>query len=145
LCSTFVTFHTSDAATQKRCNMFYLSAAGQGLSAQAQIGERVFPDQRVDNIQQFYSRLMSTIGTTNSNVTINLTMVPYTTDSFIYGTDFEAVPGQAHGSGMSTHGAQLTFDLRDLGSAGNLPTSAYCTCWFDSLIEITQDGVSYAT
>ena len=144
--TAFVTFYRDGVATtQKKCNLFYLSANGQSMSAQAQIGERIFPDQRVDNIRQFYHRFLSAIGVLGSSTTINLTMTPYLTDSFIYATDFEAVP-EAHGSGLSTQGAQLTFGLRDLGTdATDLPTTCTITCWHEGLIEITQDGISYAT
>ena len=89
---------------------------------------------------------MHCIGTANSSAVVNITATPFGSDSFIAATDLEAVPLQAHGSGKSTHGAQLTLDLRSIGTDSNdLPTTAYVCCWFETIVEISQDGVSVAT
>ena len=143
--------YTGTAAnTKKLCNTFYLSSAGQNISLQSQIGTALWPDHRCDNLSQFWHRLMHCIGTANSSAVVNITATPYSTDSWISATDLEAVPLQAHGSGKSTHGAQLTLDLRDIGSSwdpstGDGPTTAFITCWYETMIEISQDGVSMAT
>jgi hypothetical protein len=89
---------------------------------------------------------MHCIGTANSSAVVNITATPFGSDSFVAATDLESVPLQAHGSGKSTHGAQLTLDLRSIGVDSNdLPTTAYVTCWFETIVEISQDGVSVAT
>ena len=148
--SFFLSFFRSETVTTKQCNMFYLSTQGKNLSLQSQIGERIIPDHRCDNLSQFWHRLMHCIGTANSSATVNITAGPYAADSFIAAVDLEAIPLQAHGSGMSTHNAQLTLDLRDIGSSwdpttGDGPTTAFITCWYETMIEISQDGVSVAT
>ena len=143
--SVFLSFFRSDITTKKQCNTFYISPNGQDMSLQTQIGERVMPDHRCDNISQFWHRLMHTIGVANSASTINITLGSYTTDSFVASADCEAVPGQAHGSGMSTHNSQLVCDVRDIGTnSADLPTTAFVTCWHEALIQISQDGVSLA-
>ena len=115
------------------------------MSQQSQLGEKSIPDHRVDNLSQFWHRLLHCIGFTNSNSTMNITRGSYESDSWISATDLEAVPLQAHGSGMSTHNSQLTLDLRDMGTdSGNLPTAAYLTCWYESILTIEQDGVTLA-
>ena len=139
--SAFLTFAKADDPTKKQCNRFYLAPNGQDISLQTQVGERVFPDHRCDNLSQFYHRLMHCIGVANSPSSINITQAAYKDDSWIAGIDFEAVPGQAHGSGMSTHNSQMTMDLRGLGSGATL---AFITCWHEALIEISQDGVTLA-
>ena len=74
-----------------------------------------------------------------------ITHGPFSTDSFIAATDLEAVPGQAHGSGYSTHNSQMTIDLRDIGAASaDLPTQAYVTIFHEALITVEQDGVTLA-
>jgi len=143
--TAFVTFYRADANTQKQCNTFYLAATGKDMSMQTQIGERVWPDHRCDNMRQFWHRLLHAIGVANSTSTVNITAGPYESDSFIAATDFEACPGQSHGSGMSTANSQMVIDLRDLGTGGaDLPTTAFVTVWHEALIEISQDGVSLA-
>ncbi len=143
--SAFLTFAKTDDPAKKQCNRFYLAPTGQDISIQTQVGERVIPDHRCDNLSQHFHRLMHCLGVANSPTTINLTMKAYKDDSWIGAVDFEAVPGQAHGSGMSTHNSQLTMDLRGLGTGGtDLPSLAFLCCWFETLIEITQDGVSVA-
>ena len=143
--SAFLTFAKVDEPTKKQCNRFYLAPTGQDLSMQTQVGERIIPDHRCDNLSQHYHRLIHCMGVASSPTTINLTMAAYKTDSWVGAVDFEAVPGQAHGSGMSTHNSQLTMDLRGLGTGGtDLPSLAYLCCWFETLIEISQDGVSVA-
>ena len=74
-----------------------------------------------------------------------ITHGPFSTDSFIAATDLEAVPGQAHGSGYSTHQSQMTIVLRDIGeSATDLPTQAFVVVFHEALITIEQDGVTLA-
>ena len=144
----FLTFYRSVAAsanTKKVCNHFYLSPSGKDLSLQSQVGERSIPDHRIDNLGQFWHRFLHCVGLANSSSTCNITRGAYELDSFISATDLEAVPLQAHGSGMSTHNSQLTLDLRDLGTdSADLPTSAYLTCWYEALVTIEQDGVTLA-
>ena len=141
-----LTFHKSDGETLKELNNFYLSPQGQNLSVQASIGERNFPDHKCDNMSQHWYRLLNGLGVNSSNATINITKGRYATDAFVSCTDTEAVPGQAHGSGMSTHGAQCTFDLRDIGvNSSDLPTKAYLTVWHNAILSIGQDGCTLAT
>ena len=143
--SFFLTFFKSETNTQKQLNTFYLSPQGQNISVQAQIGEKQLPDNRVDNLSQHYHRLLHTIGVANSASTINITRGPYASDSFISGTDCEAVPGEAHGSGLSTMNAPLVLDIQNLGtSSSDLPTSAFLLCFHETLIQVSQDGVQVA-
>ena len=143
--SFFLSFFRAEADAQKLLITFYLSPQGQNISVQAQIGKKQLPDNRTDNLSQHFHRLLHTIGVANSASTINITRGPYSSDSFISGTDVEAVPGEAHGSGTSTQNAPLVLDIQNLGSSsGDLPTSAYLTCYHECLIEISQDGVQVA-
>ena len=143
--SVFVTFFKSEANTKKLCNMFYLSANGQDLSQQVQVGAKLWPDHRCDNLSQFFHRMLHAIGLANSMSSPNITLGPFGSDSFIAVTDLESVPGQAHGSGCSTHNSQMTVDLRDIGSgASDLPTQAYVCIFHESLITIEADGVTLA-
>ena len=144
--SVFVTFFKSEANTKKLCNMFYLSANGQNLSQQVQVGAKLWPDHRCDNLSQFFHRLLHCTGLANSMTSPNITMGAFSSDSFIAATDLEAVPSpQAHATGESTHNSQLTVDLRDIGSSSSdLPTQAYVTIFHEALITIEQDGVTLA-
>ena len=142
--SAFLTFYKSDLETKKQCNTFYLSPNGQDISVQVQCGEKQFPDNRCDNLRQHFHRLLHAIGVANSPTTINITRLPYHTDSFIQATDFEAVP-EVHASGMSTHNAPLVYDIQNIGSSSSdLPTIAFLMCFHEALIEINQDGVTLA-
>ena len=142
--SFFLSFFKSEADTKKLLNMFYLSTQGQNISVQAQIGEKQIPDNRTDNLSQHWHRLLHTIGVANSATTINITRSPYGSDSFISATDCEAVP-EAHASGMSTHNSPVVLDIQSIGAtSADLPTQAFLCCFHESLIEISQDGVSLA-
>ena len=142
--AAFLTFFKSDENAKKQCNTFYLSPNGQEISVQVQCGERQYPDNRCDNLRQHYHRLLHAIGVANTPATINLTLLPYATDSFIQATDFESVP-EAHASGLSTHNAPLVYDIQNIGTnSSDLPTIAFLTCFHETLIEISQDGVSVA-
>ena len=141
-----LSFHKSDGETLKELNNFYLSPQGQNISVQASIGERLYPDHRCDNLSQHFYRLLNGLGINSSNATLNITKSRYATDAFLSCTDVEAVPGQAHASGLSTHGAQMTFDLRDIGaSSSDLPTKAFTTVWHEAILSIGQDGCTLAT
>ena len=142
--SAFVTFFKSDANTKKLCNTFYLSPNGQNISVQCQIGERQTPDNRTDNLAQHYYRLLSAVGLAHNTSTWNITRAGFGNDSFISASDFEAVP-EAHGSGISTHNAPLILDIQNIGSANaDLPTTCFILAFHETLIEISQDGVSVA-
>ena len=140
-----LTFFKSEAATAKECNTFYLSPQGQDVSIQLQIGERLWPDNRCDNLAQHWHRLLQGLGLGSSNSTINITKAKYGSDSFVSLSDVECVPGQAGHSGTSTHNAQMVFDLRDMGvNSADLPTKAFVTCWHNAILTIGQDGCSVA-
>ena len=143
--SVFVTFYreASATATKKLVNCFYISQHGQDLSLQMQVGAKIIPDHRTDNLSQHFHRLLHTLGLANSSQTLNITQQSFALDSFCAAIDCESVPGQAHGSGLSTHQSPLHLDFRGLGDA-ELPTSAYVTCFHESLITIESDGISYA-
>ncbi len=115
------------------------------MSLQSQVGEKLIWDQRCDNVAQFFHRLLHCLGVANSGHHINITRSAYETDSFVIGVDCEAAPQEAHGSGLSTHSAPLQLDLRDLGlNASDLPTAVFVTSYFDTMIQIEQDAVSFA-
>ena len=123
----------------KAVNTFYLDSS-QGLSLQTMAGERVFPDHKCDDYNQFWMRLLMALGIHNSGTSINIMRPQYLSNSFIAAVDFECTPGQAAHSGLSTHNAQLVFDLKNLSDAD----ICYVTCFHDSLVEIQQDGCSVA-
>ena len=142
--AAFLTFYKSDENAKKQCNTFYLSPNGQEISVQVQCGEKQYPDNRCDNLRQHFHRLLHAIGVANTPATINLTLLPYATDSFIQATDFESVP-EAHASGLSTHNAPLVYDIQNIGTnSSDLPTICFITCFHETLIEISQDGISVA-
>jgi hypothetical protein len=144
---TFLTFDRNGAHTntKKQINNFYLSPQGQNLSLRSQVGDVATPDMPCDNMAQFFHRLLHTVGLKNSpSHTLCITHDVYRSDSFVAGTDFESVP-EAHGSGISTHGASLVLDIRNLGTdANDLPTMAFLTTVSENLIQISQDGVTLA-
>ena len=80
------------------------------------------------------------LGIHNSGTSINILRPQYLSNSFIAAVDFEATPGQASHSGLSTHNAQLVFDMKNISDADIV----YVTCFHDSLISIVQDGCSVA-
>ena len=141
-----LTFHKLDGETLKQVNSYYLSPQGQNISVQASIGERNYPDHKCDNLSQHWYRLLNGLGINASNATLNITKTRYATDAFVSCTDVEATPRQAHGTGLSTHGAQMTFDLRDIGArSSDLPQKAYLTVWYNAILSIGQDGCTLAT
>ena len=142
--SAFVTFFKSEANTKKLCNTFYLSPNGQNISIQCQVAEKQTPDNRCDNLAHHYYKLLSAVGLAHSTSTWNITRAGFSTDSFISATDFEAVP-EAHGSGISTHNAPCVFDIQSIGStSADLPTTCFVLAFHESLVEISQEGVSVA-
>jgi hypothetical protein len=143
-----LSFHRklAETATLKELNYFYLSAHGQDISLQASIGERNFPDHKASNLSEHWYRLLNGLGVNSSNATLNISRPAYRSNSFVQCIDLEAVPGQAHGSGMSTHGAQMTFALEHLGTnSGDLPDRCYVTTWYNAILSIGQDGCTLAT
>ena len=144
---TFLTFDRagSHTNTKKQINNFYLSPNGQNLSLRSQVGDVATPDMPCDQMSQFWHRLLHTVGLKNNpSHSLCITHDVYRSDSFVAGTDFEAVP-EAHGSGISTHGASLVLDIRNLGTdANDLPTMAFLTTVSENLIQISQDGVTLA-
>jgi hypothetical protein len=143
--SAFVTFFKSEENAKKLCNAFYLSTSGQDISQQVQVGAKLWPDHRCDNLSQHFHRLLHCIGLANSMASPNISLGSFSSDSFVLATDFESVPGQAHGSGASTHNSQMTFDIRGLSDApADLPVTAYVTIMHEAIITIEQDGVTLA-
>jgi hypothetical protein len=144
---TFLTFDraASHTNTKKQLNHFYLSAHGQNLSLRSQVGDVATPDMPCDNMSQFWHRLLHCVGLKNSpSHTPCISYDTYRSDAFIAGTDYESVP-EAHGSGISTHGATLVQDIRNIGTdANDLPTMAFLTTVSENLIQISQDGVVLA-
>ena len=140
-----VTFHNADAATKKEVNHFYLADTGQAITCQTMVGERNFPDHKSEGITEFWYRLLNGLGVNTSNQSINITRQAYKDDSFVICVDTEAVPGQASGTGLSTHGAQMTINLENLSTdAAKLPTRAYVTTWHNCILSIGQDGCVFA-
>jgi len=123
----------------KAVNTFYLDSS-QGLSLQTMCGEKVYPDHKCDDYNQFWMRLLMALGIHNSGTSINIMRPQYLSNAFLAAVDFENVPGQASHSGLSTHNAQLCFDLKGISDADIV----YVTCFHDSLISIEQDGCSVA-
>ena len=140
-----LTFFKSEGATAKECNTFCLSPQGQDLSVQLQIGERLWPDNRCDNLAQHWHRLLQGLGFGSSNSTSTITKAKYASDSFVSPSDVECVPGQAGHSGTSTHNSQMVFDLRDMGAnSADLPAKAYVTMWYNAIMTTGQDRLSVA-
>ncbi len=140
--SAFISFWKTagvGSGAQKAVNTFYLDAS-QGLSLQTMCGEKIYPDHKCDDYNQFWMRLLSGLGIQNSGTSINILRPQYLSNAFLACVDFESVPGQASHSGLSTHNAQLVFDLKNISDADIV----YVTCFHDSLISIEQDGCSVA-
>lgn len=140
--SIFTTFFKTATATKKEMNTFYLG--NEALTSQVQIGAKLWPDHRNDTMALHYHRLLHALGIANSSATCNISLKQFKTDAFVVATDTESVPGQAHGSGYSTHNASLVCDLRNLGSGSAKPNSAFITIAHEALISISQDGVEVA-
>ena len=129
----------TNPGANKAVNTFYVDAT-HGLSLQTLCGEKVYPDHRCDDYNQFWMRLLMAIGIRNPGTSINILRPQYLSTAFLAAVDFEAIPGQASHSGLSTHNAQLTFDIKNISDADIV----YVTCFHDSLISIEQDGCSVA-
>jgi len=127
------------SGAHKAVNTFYLDSS-QGLSLQTMCGEKVYPDHKCDDYNQFWMRLLMALGIHNSGTSINIMRPQYMSNAFLAAVDFENVPGQASHSGLSTHNAQLVFDIKNISDADIV----YVTCFHDSLISIEQDGCSVA-
>ena len=140
--SCFISFWKTagvGSGAQKAINTFYLHSAS-ALSLQTMCGEKIYPDHKCDDYNQFWMRLLSALGIQNSGTSINILRPQYLSNAFLAAVDFESVPGQASHSGLSTHNAQLVFDIKNLSDADIV----YVTCFHDSLISIEQDGCSVA-
>ena len=108
-------------------------------------GRAQFPDHKCEGITEFWYRLLNGLGVNTSNQSINITRASFHDNSFVILTDTEAVPGQASGTGLSTHGAQMTINLENLSTdPAKLPTRAYVTTWHNCILSIGQDGVTFA-
>ena len=140
-----LTLFKGEGATAKERNTFYLSPQGQDLSVQLQIGERLWPDNRCNNLSQHWHRLLQGLGLGSSNSTINRTKAKYATESFASLSDVECVPGQAGHSCTSTHNSQMVFDCKNLGTNfADLPTKCFVTCWHNAITTIGQERCSVA-
>ena len=140
--SAFISFWKTagvGSGAQKAINTFYLDSSS-ALSLQTMAGERVYPDHKCDDYNQFWMRLLSALGIQNSGTSINILRPQYLSNAFIAAVDFETVPGQAGHSGLSTHNAQLVFDIKNLSDADTV----FITAFHDSLVSIEQDGCSVA-
>ncbi len=143
--SAFISFWKSAGVggdhpgAHKAVNTFYLDGT-HGLSLQTMCGERAYPDHRCADYNQFWMRLLMALGIHNSGTSINIMRPQCLSNSFIAAVDFESTPGQASHSGLSTHNAQLVFDLKNISDADIV----YVCCFHDSLISIEQDGCSVA-
>ena len=140
--SIFTTFFKTATATKKEMNTFYLG--NEAITSQVQIGAKLWPDHRNDTMSLHYHRLLHCLGIANSSATCNISLKQFKTDAFVIATDTESVPGQAHGSGYSTHNASLVCDLRNLGTGAAKPNSAFVTIFHETLVSISQDGVEVA-
>ena len=140
--SVFTTFFKTATATSKELNQFHLG--DETITSQVQIGAKLWPDHRNDTMALHYHRLLHCLGIANSSATMNISLKQFKDDAFVLATDTEAVPGQAHGSGYSTHNSSLIQDLRNLGAGANKPNSAYVTIFHETLISVSADGVEVA-
>ncbi len=151
--SFFVTFSRplsgthAETTDSKEINTFYLSPNGQGITLRCMAGEKSFPDNAISNLSEFWHRLLGTVGVLHSGShCVSITKSSYASDQWVCGIDTEKVPGQSHGSGLNTHSAQLSLDLRNLGStSADWPSNCFLTTWSEAMLEITADGVSVAT
>ena len=92
------------------------------------------------NIQgpkQHFMRLMQTLGVLNSaSHSVNISAAGYASTQFLAGYDLESMPG-AEGSGTPVQGGgQVQIFLKNAG----VPTRAYVTTHYDSVLEIKNQG-----
>ncbi len=142
-----VTFDDTNTRTgvNRQCNLFSLGVANDAIKVQAQIGSYLWPDHRQDGLSEMFHRLLMCVGVANASATVNISKATYGTNSYICASDFESVPGQAHASGQSTHQSPMTLDISGLSATqADRPTGCYLLCWFEGLITVEQDGISYA-
>ena len=127
-----------DAGVPNRSRFYWILGSATGTSPGVSLGGvtiPLVPDPWTD----------VTIGLANSMYSPNISRASFQSDGFVLATDLESVPGQAHGSGYSTHNSQMTIDLRGLGAtSADLPVQAFVTVFHEALITIEQDGVTLA-
>ena len=149
LCSFWLSFHKKDDdgphGEFKVCNGFDFPASFD-MRMRSKIGELSFPQHEIESVAEYWQRFLQGVGLAQSSAhSPGISLVGFQDHGFLAYQDVEAVAGQAYGSGLSTHGSQLTTELKNIAlSSSDKPDSIFLSTYSEAIMEITADGVSYA-
>jgi len=148
LCSFWLSFHKNDNPaneTFKVCNGFDFPASF-AMRMRTKLGELAFPQHEIEDVVEYWQRYLQGVGLTQSSAHHpGMNIEGFKDHAFFAYQDLEAVAGQAHASGVSTHGSQLTIELANIAlNAADKPDSIFLTTYAEAIMEITADGVSFA-
>jgi hypothetical protein len=154
-------FRANDATGLKNItnNMYHHHGPGpylharDNLQCQMQLGSRRFPEFPIDSLAEYYHRLRLSIGAHFGDVPISILPRSFRDNAFMVGFDLEkAATGPAGGvsfTGISSrNGELLTITYKNFGEVNadpalaTVPTQSFVFLNFDSIISLTQDGIS---
>ena len=130
-----------DASTDKEANTFRYP--GDDFEIQLQIGSKLYPEQKLDSLPEFWQKLQSAVGSHTSILSHSaVDLQGFKTDRFIVGIGLQKVLSDtdvSNLSGVSTKTGSL-LSLRSANSASNIDV-AFVVGNYDLLVQVSSEGV----
>ena len=130
-----------DSSTDKEANTFRYP--GDDFELQLQIGSKLYPEQKLDSLPEFWQKLQSAVGSHTSILSHSaIDLQGYKTDRFIAALGLQKVLSDtdvSNLSGVSTKTGSL-LSLRSANSASNIDV-CFVVGNYDLLVQISDQGV----
>ena len=133
-----------DSSQDKEANTFrYPSISdAQMFELQVQLGSKLFPEQKITTLPEYWDKLLSAVGSHTSILSHSaMDLDSYKTDQFIAAIGMQRVLADMEASnysGLSTKTGSL-LSVRSANSASNIDT-VYLTIHADLILQISDQG-----